>query len=225
MNIERSSCPSDVLGWIPWYPDGLEEAQRGAVESHAAECRDCRDEIASLQGRAEPTGPAPDPERIYAQVLARMEASPSDVEPPAESGSATRTTLPARPLPSGWRRIEPRRAMALAAGLLLALAIGAAGSQWLTGRTNEAPVYETASVSAGEPSNAVVLDVVFLEDASFSHISEALRAVDAQITSGPSQGRVYRLTLPAEADADAVALQLMGDHGVAMFAGKPLGGP
>ena len=45
------SCPPEILDWIPWYAeDALAETQRGAVEAHAAQCEECRKELAMLSG-------------------------------------------------------------------------------------------------------------------------------------------------------------------------------
>lgn len=233
----QSDCPADVLGLIPWYPDGLDETQRGVVETHAAGCRACRDEITMLQGLSEPDA-APDPEQIYAQVLARMEASdapPSDVGEAGAAAAVSQLPLPAREETppagpaSGWRRIagvgSPLRRVALAASLLLALAVGALVGPSVLRRDPE-PVYETASASPAAPdANAApaALEVVFREDASAARINETLRALGARVTSGPSQLGVYRLELGADVDLTAAKKLLTEDRdGVATFAEKPL---
>lgn len=226
-------CPQDVLGWIPWYPDGLEEAQRGAVEAHAAGCEACRHEIAFLQGQEEPSAPAPDPERVYARVLARMESSRADGgsrhegEPPRDARHEARTPRPTR----GWRRIEPVRAAALAASVLLALVAGVLLGPLLRGERATPPVYRTAS-DTGAPTaadgspDAVRLDVVFRGDARAAQIQQALRVIGARITSGPSQLGVYRLELGARVDVAAAKKLLTGDRdgvpGVASFAEEAL---
>ena len=49
-----TGCPPDILELIPWYPeDGLSDAERGAVEAHAACCPECRP-IRGMSGRREP---------------------------------------------------------------------------------------------------------------------------------------------------------------------------
>ena len=226
-----NDCPAEVLGWIPWYPDGLEEAQRGAVEAHAAACAACRDELEMLQGVVEPDA-VPEPERVYARVLARMEATRSADAPAEARGGATVSQLPVRPRedeaeeePRGWQRISivtGTRGLAIAAGLLLALAIGSVlGSQ----RTDE-PLYETATASGVDVAAAPVasLDVVFREGASAREINEVLRDVGARITSGPSSLGVYRLELPTGANWEVARERLTREEGgIATFAEKPLG--
>jgi hypothetical protein len=241
----QNDCPADVLGWIPWYPDGLEADQRGAVEAHAASCAACRDEIAMLLGDNDPAE-APDPERVYAQVLARIESVAGGEEDGAPRGATvSRLPLPepgstrdepddAEPTSRGWRRIAASssvRRVALAAGLLLALAVGALiGPPVLTPGPGEEgePVYETASADAPRVlpeagSDAPVLEVAFRESASAAEITKTLRALGARITSGPSQLGVYRLELGADVDLTAARALLTEDRdGVATFAEKPL---
>jgi len=69
-------CPESVLGWIPWYVEGsLTPRQRGAVESHAAECADCRAEIDMIAGAPfEIDVDLPDPERAFEALSARIAA-------------------------------------------------------------------------------------------------------------------------------------------------------
>ncbi len=45
-----SRCPTRILGWLPWYPDGLSDEERGRVEAHVSACAGCRRELAVLQG-------------------------------------------------------------------------------------------------------------------------------------------------------------------------------
>jgi hypothetical protein len=254
----QDDCPADVLGWIPWYPDGLEEDQRGAVEAHAAACSACRDEISVLLGST-PTEATPDPERIYAQVLARMESGEADQKQATQGSGATVSRLPLRdrseqappkqeqeqdpdePLALSWRRVSASSSMrrvALAAGLLLALAIGAlVGPPILAPEATDEPVYETASASdrlgetdgstgavgSPDPQAGMSLEIVFREDAPASRINQTLRTLGARITSGPSQLGVYRLELGAGVDLTAAKKLLTEDRdGVATFAEKPL---
>lgn len=234
-----NDCPADVLGWIPWYPDGLEAPERGAVEAHAASCPACRQEIEMLQGGVEHGG-APEPERIYAQVLARMEATPPAGESRREEEDArpvaTVSHLPVRPHSEpaprqqeeqirGWRRIsrvQSQRGLAVAAGLLMALAMGS----WMAAPPDtgtDAAVYETASVAAGVAEGGASLEVVFRESASAAEINRALHALGARITGGPSQLGVYRLELGTDADITAAKKLLTQERdGVASFAGTPL---
>lgn len=72
-------CPESVLGWIPWYTEGtLSERQKGAVEAHASECADCRAELDMISGAPfEIDVSLPDPDRLFAEISARIDADPT----------------------------------------------------------------------------------------------------------------------------------------------------
>jgi hypothetical protein len=208
---DATRCPEDVLGWIPCYPDeGLSDAQRGAVEAHAASCRRCREEIALVRGEVEPAVDAAETEAVLARVLERTRAA----DPPARSGA------PAAPRRRGRTRLTR---IALAAGLALACA-GAGALGALAVRGGGEPLYTTAA----EPAPAAaderpLLDVVFHADADAGRIHAALRAVNGQIVAGPSELGRYQVRLGAGADARAAARALAAeDAGVAVYA-EPAG--
>lgn len=84
----RARCPETVLGWIPWYADGgLTARQRGAVEAHAAECRECRSELDIVAGApgALDGVELPDADRLFDEITARLDAD----EPRAGDRAAT----------------------------------------------------------------------------------------------------------------------------------------
>src|SRR5882762_3936369 len=113
------NCPEAILASIPWYPDGLNADECGAVEAHAADCRACRAELAFLRGDEEPTIELPDPERFYARVLERIAADD-------ESLSEWRTAT--------VRRVgEVARQVSLAAGIVVAVISGmlTTGAIWV----------------------------------------------------------------------------------------------
>ena len=80
MNREARSirCPESVLGWIPWYAETdergdwlLDSRQRGAVESHASQCADCRAELDMIAGAPfEIDVELPDPDRVFDEITA-----------------------------------------------------------------------------------------------------------------------------------------------------------
>jgi hypothetical protein len=218
------TCPPEILDWIAWYPDGgLSDAERGAVEAHAAACAPCREEIAVLAGRIESPVAPPDPERLFARVLALVESDELRGEPAPVSSPANRmlpTSLPLRPGRRGdWRQ----RPAALAAAVALAVLAGGLGwlaSGWWTSGSASAPLYhEASSPNASAPSRSVELDVVFRSDVEMERIQTALRGLGAEVRSGPSQLGRYRVELPPGADAAAAAALLRAeDGGVASFA-------
>jgi anti-sigma factor RsiW len=228
-------CPSEILEWIAWYPDGgLSDRQRGAVEAHAAVCAACRYELAVLAGHAEaPVAPA-DPERLFARVLALVEAD--GLAAPAGAGLLA---APARAVaaPAAARTLPPRRARQpwsvgawsggmtrVAATMALLFLVGGLGG-WL-GRDwvgpKGGPVYVPASATPVAAGEGLALDVVFRSDATAERIQTALRGLGAELVAGPSPLGRYRVALPLGADASAAAALLRAEGtGVASFA-EPL---
>ena len=214
---EGAPCPEPVLAAIPWYPDGLSDAQRGVVEVHAAECGECREEIALVQGSSEAVSvDLPDPERVFARVMALVESDErggADAESqlrPQRDGLA-RAAAPVH----RTRWLEGRRG-AVAAGIVLGALLGTAAGLLLP----REPTYEMATTPAPyDGLEGATLDVVFRSDVTAEAISEALRAIGAQIVSGPTGLGRYRLELdPSMVASDAADSLRAGDTGVATFA-------
>jgi hypothetical protein len=211
-------CPEAILDWLPWYADdALPESQRGAVEAHAAECAECRAELAMLASGAVPAVDAPEPEQVFAKVLARIEAA--GVAPAAQVGGH-RTASPARVAPRRPSAAAARRVwigrLAAAAGLVAVAAIGWLANDFLA---DGDAVYRPASQpAAAQQAGDAQLDVVFRPDASIERINTHLRALGAVVVSGPSQAGRYRIALPAGSDtAAAAAMMRADDTGVASF--------
>jgi len=213
MASKLESCPEAVLRSIPWYPDqGLTDVERGEVQAHAADCEACRREIEMLQGAEVALPAAPDADALYAKILGRIEAEePSPLAPTATRFEAER---------SPRRRLMGTHGLALAAGVLVALCVGLAGGLLFQSAPSD-NLYRTAA----EPNPAaagveeLALDVIFRRDATAEQITSSLRAIRAEIVSGPSRLGVYRVELTADGDPPAAAKLLLGDGtGVATFA-------
>jgi hypothetical protein len=227
---ERSTdlcCPPEILDWIPWYAeDALAESQRGAVEAHAAQCEECRKELAMLSGGPVPPMALPDPEPVFARVLARIEAggmgeAPIRVGSPLAPARARRAPLLRETRGDGRHSLSR-----IAAVAVLVLSVGAAG--WFASSAMSPggdSVYRTASAPEVTPlvgNGGVQLDVVFRSDAGIERINTDLRALGAVVVGGPSQAGRYRVTLPEGSDASAAAAMLRAEgRGVASFA-EPL---
>ncbi|MGH0035002.1 MAG: hypothetical protein ACQGVK_08230 [Myxococcota bacterium] len=216
------SCPADVLDWIPWYPGpGLSEEQKGAVESHAAACVRCREELALLAGEASvDADELPAADAVYDRVLARIAdhtegrdaALLGGTPPSASSAREGRTGAPPRRTRanSRWREV----AVAAMAAAVAGLAFG-----WISGRGVAEPVYFTAQAETLPATSGVALDVIFREDATSGEVWDALHALGAQVVSGPDASDVVRLQLPRESDPAAAARMLGAERGgVAVFA-------
>ena len=206
------ACPEAVLRRIPWYPDqGLSEAERGEIEAHAASCEECRREIDMIRGEEVVLPAAPEPEALYARILGRIEAEADTPEP-------TRGTIA---VPVGRRSVRSASRLGLAASLILALGVGVLGGVLLQRSELSEEVYRTAAeVDAAAPRvEGIGLDVIFRGDATSEQITAALRAIRAEVVSGPSRLGVYRLMLTSDGDGPAAAKLLLADGtGVATFA-------
>lgn len=221
------SCPPEILDWIPWYAeDALAETQRGAVEAHAAQCEECRKELAMLSGGPAPSVTVPDAEPVFARVLARIEAEGMGETPIRVGGHLAPARARSAPLLRHARRSGGRRSLSrIAAAAALVLSVGAAG--WFANETIGArdSVYRTASAPQVSPlasDSGVQLDVVFRGDAGIERINTDLRALGAVVVAGPSQAGRYRVALPEGSDATAAAAMLRAEgRGVASFA-EPL---
>lgn len=221
------NCPQEVLEWIPWYADdALAETQRGAVEAHAAQCEDCRVELAMLSGGLAPSATTPDPEPVFARVLARIEAEGVETKPVRVGAHRAPAIARHAPLLQRSNRSARRSLLQVAASAALLLGMGAAG--WflngaITPHTDA--IYRTASDPGAIPltgASGIQLDVVFRSDAGIERINTALRALGAVVVSGPSQAGRYRVALPDRADASAAVAMLRAESsGVASFA-EPL---
>jgi anti-sigma factor RsiW len=204
-------CPAEVLDWIAWYPEGdLPEGVRGTVESHAAECSECRREIAALEGEAVTAPEAlPEPDVIFGRVMDRVRAN--EALPRAAAQRAPRRAA---------RVWSTSRRMALAAGIALVLVGGMAGvlGARALGPASE-PVYRTVMTpEAIAPADVVQIDVVFRPEVPFGRIQEILRREGATVVAGPTRGGLMRLNLPSGSDADGAATRLRDEAGIALFA-------
>ena len=244
VNPNHDACPADVLDLLPWYPDGgLSGDERGRVEAHAALCTECRCEIQAWErGQGVLPEDAPSAERVLARIFERIAApeaasmTPSSearprLAPVTGAGSDWRQgrgVVPARTATPLRRWMPARWRYGQAAAAVLVLSIGLAGGgaieRW---RTPGEALYRTAaappeSVSPREPAASPTVDVVLRDDVPAGRVGEVLRAVGAQIISGPSAVGRYQLSLAPGTDATAVAKLLSAPGtGVAAFA-QPL---
>lgn len=187
----KPRCPSVILDAIPWYPIGLSEAERGAVEAHAADCIVCRNELGFVLGAELPREEVPDPDRVFARVLERIEHGP--------------------PRPPSRRAVLIARAVSFGAAALFGCLVGVATVELAPGGWTPR-IFSASSASAGSP----VLEVVFRAEASAVEIQDALRSLGAHIVAGPDEQGVYRLRLPADSDPARVSERLRnGGRGVA----------
>lgn len=217
---QTTRCPDSVLAIIPWYPGGLTQEERGAVESHAADCQACRAELAFLRGDEEPAFELPDAEQVYARLLERIRSHGDRPAAPPQREVRSR-------LLGSMRRVRQRivQPVGIAAGLLVAATSGmlTVGVIWVAREAPEpAPIYATATAGPAS-ATGVEIEIVFRPDATAHRINSDLRAAGARLRSGPDGMGLYRASVPASGDVDEALELLRGaGHGVAKFAERSI---
>ncbi|HYB12956.1 MAG TPA: zf-HC2 domain-containing protein [Myxococcota bacterium] len=218
-----TGCPPDILELIPWYPDeGLSDAERGAVEAHAACCVECRRELHSAFGESELPADAPAAERVLARVFERIAERSHALSPRAAESPPPTLAPPARlRAPRRAPVWYPAAAAAAAAAIVLGLLFLAPGARrfW----SGSSTLYHTATAPPVAPRSAgPELEIVLRSEATASQLTTAFRALDAELVAGPTELGRYRVRLPAGAEASAAATALRApETGVASFA-EPL---
>ncbi|HMN47064.1 MAG TPA: zf-HC2 domain-containing protein [Povalibacter sp.] len=166
---------------IPWVVNGrASEPEQRDVLAHAADCSECREELARhhalhSQMRGDEDVIAA-PNASWQKLLARIDAQPADSAAP--------------------RRIE--RPWLIAALWLQLVAIAVlAGALF---RSAEQPAYTTLATTQPSDRRAAVR-AVFAPGATLDEINQLLRQVGCDIVAGPSEAGVYTL---AATDGDDV---------------------
>ncbi len=225
-DTSEAGCPPEVLGLVPWYPDaGLSVEERRRVESHAAECPDCRRELEAMA-----RGDADEPIAVPADTLFERVLAEIEVEDAERFAARREQPRPRRAL--AWLRdrelnlpgfgapVALSRGLPVAASFLgLALFAG-----WLFSQPPGPADLEGPLVGRERPtvSLAPEIDVVFRDTATAAEIQTALEAVGGEVIAGPTAFGRYRVRLAPEADAAAAAKALVGDAEIARFA-EPVG--
>ena len=193
---------------LPWYLTGrLETEEHDAVETHLAQCPECRAELETerqWQLLQPGHGAQVDVEDGWARMRARLggEIAPPPVTRPAPA-SRRRSWLP----PS-WQRM-PARAWAAPAMLSVAL-VAAIG---VTLRPTPV-VAEYHALSAPVETGATAV-VRFRPEATEAQIRQGLKDSGARLVDGPTVSDAYVVRLPREHYAAALA-RLRKEPGVAL---------
>ncbi|MFN7959953.1 MAG: zf-HC2 domain-containing protein [Thermoanaerobaculia bacterium] len=186
---------------LPWYVNQtLDDTEIAWVESHLAECAECRAEVEASRDLAQAlrasalAAPFPHPGQL-ARLRARIDA--------AEEGRLSRRLRAAQNLLGSW----PRPARWLLAGQLAAILILAA-ALGVGNRSAAPPTFHTLSDRAEPPARTAELRVVFADDASEKQIRELLLEIRAEIVAGPSPLGAYTLKLARQPEADPLPVVL-----------------
>jgi hypothetical protein len=175
-----------VQALLPWYARGrLDAVDLARVETHLAECADCRAEVAFDRRMAAAWVELPlEADRGWERLRARL---------------ATRRSVRAR-VASGWRAV---RGAGLRWGLAAAPAAIAAAALVVVVPVLTAPRYRTLANAQGSPQANLI--VMFHPAATERRMRELLRASDARLVGGPTVADAYLLSVPAAERAAALA--------------------
>jgi anti-sigma factor RsiW len=203
-----SAAHQETWERLPWYVNGtLRNDEVLLVEGHLSNCVTCRSELNELRqiGRLVHGSEdyLPSPSRGLKNILTRIDAAQ-----PATRVSRSRFQALVKRTP--WMLRVTVAGQAALILLLLGVLIGVPRGGPEPGyRTLSEP--ETVSVTP-----AVVLRVVFDEDAREIEIRELLHQLGGQIVKGPSPRGVY--TLEAETSDPAFALNELRSKPIVSFA-------
>ena len=193
---------------LPWYLTGrLETVEHDAVETHLAQCPECRAELETerqWQLLQPGHGAQVDVEEGWARMRARLAG---DTAPAPLSGFAE-SSRPATP-PRGrrsWlppaRRFVPRApARAWAAPALLSAALAVALAVTLR---PAAPVVGEYHALAAPAENGATAVVRFRPDTTEAQIRQGLKDSGARLVDGPTVSDAYVVRLPREHYAAAL---------------------
>ena len=179
---------------LPWYANGtLEDEELTAVQTHLAECAECREDLKAEQALARQIKTLPsDVERGWAALRARVQGAPDD-QRTASGGS-----LLGRRIPMGW---------AIAASLMLFIPVLAVSL------SRPQPLYRTLGSAPAAASGNLV--VIFKPDASEQTLRTILMQNGARIVDGPTSTDAYVLHVPGDRRTAALA-RLKADRNISL---------
>ena len=186
--IPQSPSHETCFELLPWYLNQtLDASEHQAVEAHLVDCAACRDEVVfleELQSSARVVTPPPIGGR-FDEVLSRIE-SPRIV------------SIRASPLVR-WLVVGQAAAIVALMAVLL----------WSVADSPPDSFRTLSDLGRAEPTDAVVLRVVFDERATEIDLRGLLESIDAQIVAGPNTAGAYTLRLGGEAVEGRAAAKLL----------------
>ena len=184
----RPSEHDAVKKLMPWFVNGtLSAAEAGRVESHLAECGECREDLAFERQLARGVAELPlNADDGWKAMQLRM----AEEAPPVRATGTVR--LLRRRVPVGWAM-----AGSLAASVALALVVVGL-------RPSAAPqqTYHTLGSAAADTQGQVV--VLFRPDTTAQQMQVILTAQNARLVDGPTSAGAYVLHLDSGTPAGAI---------------------
>jgi predicted anti-sigma-YlaC factor YlaD len=184
----RGSPHEQTQELLPWYVNGTLEADEVAlVDSHLAECGECRTDLELERALGQQVASLPvDAERGWAALADKL-----DTVPPPGAHSAP-VALFRRKVALGWAAAGQLAAAALIVGLFVSQP-----------SPPDQEIYHALGTSPGSaPGNVVVL---FNPETSEKDIRASLLKLEARMIDGPTAGGAYVLHVAAAKRAHAIA--------------------
>ena len=182
---------------LPWYVNGsLEGEELAQVETHLADCAECREDLKAEEAMARQIRTLPsDADRGWTALKAKVEGG----------AQAQRQTaghrLFGRRVSLGWAVLAQAACLALVIPIV-ALTI-----------SRPQPLYRTlGSAPTAESGNLVV---IFKPETSEQALRTTLTHNGARIVDGPTSTDAYVLHVPAGKRAEVLA-RLKSDHGISL---------
>ncbi len=189
---------------LPWWVNGrLDEAEARQVESHLAQCAECRADAEVERRVLAAVRHRPRVEYVPQASFEKLWSRIEDVERDVPSRLSPVALVPApEPTPVSTRASHWR----IAAAVMLGLGLGALGATWRTLPLPDAtPQYQTAAQAPAAGGRPVQIRVVFAAAVTVDELTAILGGNGLAIVDGPSESGVYGLAPAAGNDDPATA--------------------
>lgn len=180
--------------------DTLHGAERASLEEHLATCLICRSELPAeqrlLRAFRSADAEAAQADDNFVRILARARATTVSASAPAHQSASRRRWWGQR---FGQRLTRRVALVATLAAAVLGLAHFQAGERVSVQR------FQSLSQDRGHVVGVDLVYVAFAPGVPIDSVEASLRAVGADVVSGPTQDHVFTVRVPATAVGSAVA--------------------
>jgi len=204
--LEMDQLHATTRELIPWWVNGrLSGAEAQQVETHLAQCAECRADAAVeqlvLAGVRHKTHVEFAPQMSFQKLWSRIEEVEREVPSRPEPIAPDAVSVPSS--------IRPATRWRMAAGLLIALALGLLARDEWRSLSQGVPQYRTTSVPQAATGRPAQIRVVFAPSVTVDELGGIVRGNGLAIVAGPSDAGVYGLAL-MDGRETAVAEALAG---------------
>ncbi|HEX3846349.1 MAG TPA: zf-HC2 domain-containing protein [Steroidobacteraceae bacterium] len=207
---------ADISALIPWYVnEAIGEDERRRVETHLADCGNCRRELEDQR-----------------QLHAAMATDTAIEYMPAASLNRLRARLDVIQTAPRERAAVPRRrirgfswqGLMAASVALMAVALSFLAADRFHTRVNGGADYHTVTSGPQRPSGEVIR-AVFAPTATLAELQGMLDEAQLRVVAGPTEAGVYSLAQTDPRGSVAASLALLRGHSKVRFAESIQPGP